>query len=661
MGQCNSNDYDVSVKTGDKKGSGTDGNVYIALTDEDGKRSSDFKLDKILKDDFELGHTDTFSVGNSSGLKHITQLYIWRDKTDDNDTWYVEKIVVERCKDKDQTIFPIHRWVPAGFSIKLKEYDSLLPQHDTEQLEQRKRELEAKQIEYQFKVNLEGGPAQIKDIPVDEMFTKEYEWNLMAALGKAKLSSEVLDLIVGEFECLDDLKNIYGALFRIPDGMHTWKDDEAFGAQKLKGCNPAVIRLCQQIPDNFSVTPEMVEPFLEGQTLKECLDTKKIYIIDYKMLDDITKTDDRYLCAPLGLFYVNSRGKLLPIAIQLEQTPSENNPVFLPSDPEYTWLLAKMWFNNADCNYHQSVAHFGTTHILMEYVCIVTNRQLSPSHPLYRLLSNHFLYVIGINTSGLTRLLAPEAWVDRNMTIGRAGFITILSRAWPKWRLNVEGTLPNDLQDRGVDDENALPNYHYRDDAMLLYRAIEKYIRSVLTGIYDSPEKLVDDYEVHNWLQELRSPPEGPGLNGLPEKLTSVDDICAIVTPLVFQASVQHAAVNYSQYEEYAYPPNFPTYLEGLPPRDKEVRKEQDIMNSLISKSRTLEIALIATYLSTTGLNPLGHFEVQYNHDPMSVKALESFRKELAEIEEEMKEKNKTRDHKYSLLLPSIVPNSISM
>ncbi|CAH1789947.1 unnamed protein product, partial [Owenia fusiformis] len=283
MGQFNSKnngdaDYNVYVKTGDKKGAGTDGNVYISMIDEDEKRSQDVKLDAAWRNDFEAGRTDTFPIKDCPDLKHITEVDIWRDNTFSHDNWYVEKVVIERCKDKDRSVFPIHRWIPANFRIQIQEFDCVLPQHD-KHLEQRKKELARKQEKYQLKVQQEGLSAQVLTMPDDESFSNDYKWDIQKT--KLQLGFEKLKLLMtGEFKTLDDLKNVYDSKFREPDGLKNWKKDVEFGSQRLTGCNPMSICLCQSIPENFPVTPEMVEPFLEGQTLKDCLDNKKIYIVD---------------------------------------------------------------------------------------------------------------------------------------------------------------------------------------------------------------------------------------------------------------------------------------------------------------------------------------------------------------------------------------------
>ena len=72
--------------------------------------------------------------------------------------------------------------------------------------------------------------------------------------------------------------------------------------------------------------------------------------------------------------------------------------IFVPSDPELTWGLAKMWYNNADAAYHQSLTHLGFTHLLMEGVVVSMHRQISQTHPIFKLLAPHFLYLIAINS-----------------------------------------------------------------------------------------------------------------------------------------------------------------------------------------------------------------------------------------------------------------------
>ena len=83
-----------------------------------------------------------------------------------------------------------------------------------------------------------------------------------------------------------------------------------------------------------------------------------IYIVDYSILENIQRkaqgTDkQRYVTEPLILLYVNKKGDLVPIAIQLFQKPSDENPIWTPNDKKLDWLFVKMWVKAADLQVHQ--------------------------------------------------------------------------------------------------------------------------------------------------------------------------------------------------------------------------------------------------------------------------------------------------------------------
>ena len=85
---------------------------------------------------------------------------------------------------------------------------------------------------------------------------------------------------------------------------------------------------------------------------------------------------------------------------------------------------------------------------------------------------------------GMQKLLALGAYMDRLMKAGRVGSSQMIKHNCSIWSMKDNGNLINDLKRRGVDDEDAFPNYHYRDDAILLWNTIHNYVSTIVSGYY---------------------------------------------------------------------------------------------------------------------------------------------------------------------------------
>lgn len=657
----------IYVTTGDRRKAGTDANVWLIIYDTDDEPTDTIKLNRTFHNDHERGQTCKFAACSGNNFGQPYKIEFWRDSFGIGHSWFLEKIEVEDRVHNTWHVFPVHRWIRPDRHYIIREYDCCLPQQEEHQ-EQRRTELKQYRRIYQYALHVgDDGPVQIKTLPEDEMFSEDYKWDFVKCKGRFLLDTKLIRWTTDKWESICDLKKVYKFSLGEPACLEYWNEDRWFGLQRVQGVNPILIKLCSEIPSNFGVESDMVFPFLEGLTLDEAHRQKRIFLTDLSILKDIQCRDNRELCHPLALFFLNKYKELMPIAIQLFQEKGPHNPVFLPNDPSYTWLLAKICYNNADACYHQSSTHLGLTHLLMEGVVICSHRNLSPSHPLFKLMAPHFLFLLAINSRGLDKLVSPGGWVDKTMTLGRNGMFELIKRTINNWVMNVHGIVPNEIKSRGVLNAEILPHYPYRDDAITLYETIQRYVSKIVHHFYDKEEKIADDYELQQWRCELVKDRKlgGCGLQGVPgednNRFTKAEEIIDTVTVIISTCSLGHAAANFQQYDEYAFPPNYPGLLTGEIPKDKTPLAENDILCRLPNKEITLDIMVITKLLSTRATKSLGDFESQYMYDPVCTKAAQEFRDELQEISKQIKLRNRTQAFPYHWLDPEFIPNAISI
>ncbi|MCY7390619.1 MAG: lipoxygenase, partial [Leptolyngbyaceae cyanobacterium CAN_BIN12] len=270
----------------------------------------------------------------------------------------------------------------------------------------------------------------------------------------------------------------------------------------------------------------------------------------------------------------------------------------------------------------------------------------------------------------------------------RQASIGLINRAYRE-RSFGDYALPKNIRQRGIESE-FLPEFPYRDDALLLWDAIQRYATQFLQQYYPTDEAVQQDFYLQAWAAELgsslcdrpvsdfpkapswlpteaiaqagldlRELPDYPRVPGFPTEISSLQDLVKITTQLIFTCGPQHAAVNFSQFDYVGYAPNAPLAAYCHPSSCTSVKQ---LLPSLKQDLGQIELSFA---LSGIRWGRLGSSDLIDFKDIGDRQVLEQFRTELAAIEQEISHRNRQRIAStgiaYPYLLPSRIPNSINI
>uniref|UniRef100_A0A8C1MCF8 Arachidonate 5-lipoxygenase n=1 Tax=Cyprinus carpio TaxID=7962 RepID=A0A8C1MCF8_CYPCA len=608
-------------------------------------------------------------------LGDIVLVKLEKEKLLFNDQWYCRCINVT-TPSGECVEFPCYRWIANEQEVVLRDGKGRLPQDDNMK-EYRRMELESRQRLFRWKEWHPGFPLSIDantstELPVDIQFetakTVDFTLNYLKAITNLGLN-ELMMLFQSSWTDIADFEKIFVKIKNTVSEhvMQNWNEDLMFGYQFLNGCNPVMISKCRNLPDNFAVTQEMVESSLDrGLTLQEELKAGNIYIADYAILEGVqanaTDPDTKqYLAAPFCLLYKNSQNEILPIAIQLSrQTTAE---VFLPSDDQYDWMLAKMWVKCSDFNVHQLVTHLLRTHLTSEVFAIAMYRQLSAVHPVYKLLIPHVRYTIAINTAAREKLICESGLFDKANVTGGIAVVEVIHKAM-KTLTYKSLCFPESVKARGVDNKDDLPNYYYRDDGMMVWEAVKRFVSLVVWIYYGSDESVQEDEEIQAFVQDVCS----SGMKYCPQnsgeyRINLLNVRVSVHVHVIAYALCLHEVQNVTNFDWFAWVPNSPSTMRKPPPTQKGQVDMKYIMESLPDRGRASWHlgAVWALSQFQDGELFLGVYPDAYFTEQPVKEATETFREELAKVTKIIKRRNEKLKLPYWYLSPDRIPNSVAI
>ena len=496
--------------------------------------------------------------------------------------------------------------------------------------------------------------------------------NLADELYKMITDSDVSDIYpASDARSLETYRALFATL-PAPAIAYTFIEDTVFARLRVAGPNCMLLKGIDALPANFPLTEAQYASIVIGDNLRTALSEGRIYMCDYKELEilqaGLWNGEAKYCYEPIALFAVPPGGStIVPVAIQCGQD-DQTFPIMLPTynnENRWGWEMAKQVVQVADGNYHELFVHLARTHLVIEAVAVATHRHLANIHPIWALLVPHCEGTLFINDAAAASLIAAGGPIDHIFggTIASSQLAAATDRLAFDIRANM---LPAELAARKVADATKLPDYPYRDDALLVWDAIHTWAGQYIGLYYADDAAVTGDSELSAWTAALAADGKIKGFGSIITR----DELVKMCTMIIFTASAQHAAVNFPQKDVMAFAPAVTGGGWAPAPSEISGNDKADWLAMMPPQQLALQQLEVLWLLGSIHYRALGDYRSSnfpypdWFADPAVIGPegpLPRFQAALKAVEKQIVSRNANRLRPYPYLQPSLIPTSINI
>jgi len=424
---------------------------------------------------------------------------------------------------------------------------------------------------------------------------------------------------------------------------------------------------------------------LEGQKVSSMIEEGKLYYVDYAELLASYNPRLKYAYGQslLSLVDLDREGQVLPkplVVLELIEEKADDGSTIAHMEPmlivlrdDYTskqdvqvcagprasgttnrvsptaWIIAKTMCQCADAVTHELRTHLGRTHMAINPFAISFSRNLPEEHPIHAMVTAHTWMMMSKNRDAVLSLAQPNGFVNKLLSGDIQGLATLVDDSVKYWSIK-KFAFPYEMMERGfnvkvggpnapsphfteIDASTDIPDpfYGYRDDGVLYWNALNKYVTDYVSLVYGQTDAefaaafakdeemkqvlddlndakfgptITDDGEVEwNYVEAdgCRAYFDGPYTDNLNKKEGKVlseaelvkslkavpdfgtwcskpdkemrEDFILMLTTILMVGSYNHSYINYGQYEYYIFAPNQPLSVYRGLDYFKEVRE----------------------------------------------------------------------------------------